>query len=50
MTPKQRADVLILGGLGIAVLGIALISIPVALFAGGVGIAAFGALAIQVRP
>jgi hypothetical protein len=50
MKPKRLADLLILTGLGLAVAGIALVYPPAALIAGGAGLAAFGALAIEVKP
>ena len=50
MTTKRRADVLILTGLALAVVGIALIYLPLALIAAGGGLAAFGLFALEVKP
>jgi hypothetical protein len=50
MTTKRLADLLILAGLALAVAGIALVYPPAALVVAGVGIAAFGALALEVKP
>jgi hypothetical protein len=50
MKSKRLADLLILTGLGLVVTGIALIFPPAAFIAGGIGLAAFGALAIEVKP
>jgi hypothetical protein len=50
MSAKRLADLCILGGLAIAVVGIVLIYPPAAFVVGGAGLAAFGAFAIEVKP
>ncbi len=50
MKPKRLADLCILAGLALAVAGIALVYPPAALVVAGGGLAAFGALAIEVKP
>jgi hypothetical protein len=50
MTAKRLADLLILGGLAIATAGLVLVWLPIALIVLGAGLAAFGALAIEVKP
>jgi hypothetical protein len=49
MTAKRLADLCILAGLALVVVGILLIYPPAALIVGGAGLAAFGAFAIEVR-
>lgn len=48
MTPKRMADLCILTGLALATVGVALVFPPAALIAGGIGLAAFGLLGIEV--
>jgi hypothetical protein len=45
----RRADAFILAGLGLVVVGILLIYPPLALIAGGAGLAAFGLLGVEVK-
>jgi hypothetical protein len=49
MKRKRLADLLILCGLAITTAGVALIYPPAALIVAGLGLAVFGALAIEVE-
>ena len=50
MRARYVADLLICAGIAFVALGLALIYPPAALIAGGIGLALFGALAIEVKP
>lgn len=50
MTPHRMALALVTAGCALAVLGVAMLSIPAAVILAGLGVAALGLFAIEVRP